>query len=592
MCAKGNPKFSCPTIISSSDDESLGLENDSKEDLFDSSLNTVNVSVNTELPMNSSYGSKEEEFDFLHFYEELSDYDFHRMMSVDDFTYSTAFSNEVFDNGEWYTYAGLETCNIMKSTRHGKELLSKSIQSTTQGDSGIDNLTYLSGDDTKLGTDHTKADVYESSNDMSRGKSISENQNESDSELKDDFFSVPEETEIFSESDDGEYFSADESLEGTLDASFKSIPCTVVSYQDNLGLNDLDPSTVGRSSEVPDPSDMWEDVDLSSLCIFNELPLEPCDNEVMFSRPIGFVGSSTDAIDYAKDFLRRQSTLENLLSAKSPDDCDDANSIWSILTDKLLYCQSDTSDSVRHFSYDSLKADSAKQRFFNAALNNEPCLSNSYIDSCNMAELYRDQLYDAVPTPNKKRLNTAEATASSNEPTGKRVFPQYVEDRYQDLEINTSYRYNPETSICATYLWTENIGYPKDLVTATAYHTEGYKLWFKQGRFPIGIDGEATAHLLDDTPIPVKTLIDSGASRPILSRHFYDTHPFLHTYPRYKIPPRGMVIGNDTVLPCDEAIAIMVKFSGHVFHMICYLLEVSKDYGLYVVRRRGRLAPG
>ena len=99
MCAKGNPKFSCPTIISSSDDESLGLENDSKEDLFDSSLNTVNVSVNTELPMNSSYGSEEEEFDFLHFYEELSDYDFHRMMSVDDFTYSTAFSNEVFDNG-------------------------------------------------------------------------------------------------------------------------------------------------------------------------------------------------------------------------------------------------------------------------------------------------------------------------------------------------------------------------------------------------------------------------------------------------------------------------------------------------------------
>ena len=88
--------------------------------------------------------------------------------------------------------------------------------------------------------------------------------------------------------------------------------------------------------------------------------------------------------------------------------------------------------------------------------------------------------------------------------------------------------------------------------------------------------------MLDDTPIPVKTLIDSGASRPILSRYFYDKHPFLHTYPRYKIPPRGRVIGNDTVLPCDEAIAIMVKFSGHVFHMICYLMEVSKDYGLYI----------
>ena len=120
------------------------------------------------------------------------------------------------------------------------------------------------------------------------------------------------------------------------------------------------------------------------------------------------------------------------------------------------------------------------------------------------------------------------------------------------------------------------------MVTATAYHTEGYKLWFRQGIFPIGIDGEATAHLLDNTPIPVKTLIDSGASRPILNKHFYDAHPFLHTYPKYKIAARGIVIGNDTVLPCNEAIAITVKFSGHVFHMICYLLECSKDYGLYI----------
>ena len=43
-----------------------------------------------------------------------------------------------------------------------------------------------------------------------------------------------------------------------------------------------------------------------------------------------------------------------------------------------------------------------------------------------------------------------------------------------------------------------------------------------------------------------------------------------------------MVIGNYTALPYSEAIAIMVKFSGHVFHMICYLLECSKDYGLYI----------
>ena len=79
------------------------------------------------------------------------------------------------------------------------------------------------------------------------------------------------------------------------------------------------------------------------------MPLESCDKEVMFSRPIGFAGSSTDEIDYAKEFPRGHPTLKQLLSADLPDDCNDANSIWSILTDKLLYCQSDTSDSVKCF---------------------------------------------------------------------------------------------------------------------------------------------------------------------------------------------------------------------------------------------------
>ena len=72
---------------------------------------------------------------------------FHRMMSVDDLTYSIAFSDEVFDNGEWHTYA-YAACNVIKPTRHGKELLGKSIQSE-RGDSGNDSLTYLSGDHTK-----------------------------------------------------------------------------------------------------------------------------------------------------------------------------------------------------------------------------------------------------------------------------------------------------------------------------------------------------------------------------------------------------------------------------------------------------------
>ena len=128
-------------------------------------------------------------------------------------------------------------------------------------------MTYISGDDTTLGTDHTKADVYESSKNMSVDSSIGENQVQSDSDLEDDLFSLAENDDIFSDSDDGAYILADESLEGTLDASFKSILCTVVSSQKKHSLTDLDPSAVLRSSEVPDPSDKWEDVDLHSYCV-------------------------------------------------------------------------------------------------------------------------------------------------------------------------------------------------------------------------------------------------------------------------------------------------------------------------------------
>ena len=79
-----------------------------------------------------------------------------------------------------------------------------------------------------------------------------------------------------------------------------------MSYMFTCGqcVTELDPGADLVSSRVPDPSDNWEEIDdFGSFCIFDEMPLEPCDNEVILSNPIDFVGSSTDAIDYAEDFL-------------------------------------------------------------------------------------------------------------------------------------------------------------------------------------------------------------------------------------------------------------------------------------------------
>ena len=460
MSAKGNPKFSCPSILSHSNSKSLGAcsKTDSREKLFDSSLKTVNVSVNTEIPMDLSYDLRKRVRDYFHFYEQMDyDDDTSSPMSVDDFTYSTLFNDEVVDNGERHAGlnscdTGLETCDELKPTRHGNELLNNSIQSAIErGDSGIDKIAYLPGDDTG-GTGHTQ--VYESRENMLDSKSISENQSESDMDLIED---ISSDDEIYSDTGDGEYFSAVESLEETLEIEPLSTsgPCTVVSFQDKHSLTDLDPGTALRSSEVPDPWDKWEDVDLVFFCVFDETPMEIYDQNAVHSSPVDFVRSSIDIVDYVENILKRHSSLEHLLYAKSPD-CDDAVSFCSIMTDKLQCCQSDTSDSVRYFSNDSFKAMNAKQRFFDAAFNNEPCNGPTCINSRNANSTPKHQLFDVINSniQNKNVLNNAEATAVSNIPSkvsrkmfSPTIFLQYEKDKYESYDNDNSYRKVPETKI-------------------------------------------------------------------------------------------------------------------------------------------------
>ena len=335
MSTKGNPKFSCPSILSHSNSKSSGTctKTDSREKLFDSSLKTSNVSVNTKIPMDLSYGPRKRVKDYLHFHEEMDYDDTSSIINVDDLTYSTLFNDEVIDNGERHAGlkscdTGLETCDDLKPTRHGNELLDKSIQSATErGDSGIDNIIYLSGDDTG-GSGHTQ--VFESSNNMLDSKSISENQSESDMDLVED---ISSDDEIYSDTEDGEYFLAVESREDTLDfGPFTSVPCTVASSQIQCSLTDLDPNADFKSSKVPDPNDKCEDDDFD-YCVFDEIPMEIYDQNAAHSNPVDFVSSSVDIVDYVEDILRRHSSLEHLLFAKSPD-CYDAESFCSILTDK------------------------------------------------------------------------------------------------------------------------------------------------------------------------------------------------------------------------------------------------------------------
>ena len=85
----------------------------------------------------------------------------------------------------------------------------------------------------------------------------------------------------------------------------------------------------------------------------------------------------------------------------------------------------------------------AKQRFFDAAFNNEPCIGSKCINSCNSAS--KHQLTDAINSniQNENVLNIAEATAVSNIPSKQcrkmffpTIFLQYEKEKYEPLSYD------------------------------------------------------------------------------------------------------------------------------------------------------------
>ena len=88
----------------------------------------------------------------------------------------------------------------------------------------------------------------------------------------------------------------------------------------------------------------------------------------------------------------------------------------------------------------------AKQRFFDAAFNNEPCIGSKCINSCNASSAPKHQLTDAINSniQTKNVLNIAEATAVSNIPSkvsrkmfSPTIFLQYEKEKCESLSYDS-----------------------------------------------------------------------------------------------------------------------------------------------------------
>ena len=238
------------------------------------------------------------------------------------------------------------------------------------------------------------------------------------------------------------------------------------------------------------------------------------------------------------------------------------SSLWSILTDTIQYVIPETENSQRKFTAKLSKNpiyQNPKDLYFNADHTNEPM------------RFQTEKATSKYQSRNDYKLNLFKAD-NRNDPN------QICEldERYGDLKVGTMTSYHPDKCVSTTYLW-------KDTEKGKPLIVKTYDSWFSEGRFPINLNSETTGYLMDGTPMRVKTLIDSGASKPIFSMDFYKKHKFLHTYPKYKIKAREILLGdghNNIVV--DKCITVLLNFAGHVFEVTCYLAPIMDDYDFII----------
>ena len=283
--------------------------------------------------------------------------------------------------------------------------------------------------------------------------------------------------------------------------------------------------------------------DVQEVQLNETLNAKPSQRSALNSACVG--SSSGDLMDskvYDLDESCFRYSFEDMLEEEQGID-----GIWSILTDRLYYLQLTNSEPIQFQEANLTKT--AKKNLFDAANNNIP--KKNYYKTL---ENEREQLNFNV----EGRLCK-------------------LDDQYDNINVVLDRNFNPNRNITTTYLWShmsEYLSQPKIVRTEST--------WFPQGNFDISIDGVTQGNLLDGTPIRVRTLIDSGCTKPVLSKAFYDKTKFLHQYPKFKIQPRRIKCANGEFIVIDECLVMMIVFQGHVFEMVVYILELCDDYDFII----------
>ena len=147
------------------------------------------------------------------------------------------------------------------------------------------------------------------------------------------------------------------------------------------------------------------------------------------------------------------------------------------------------------------------------------------------------------------------------------------EDKYMGVDCSLKETYDPEVDISTTYLWSKT-------TTKTFFDSsepdQSTSSWFRYGKIPLTEKMTQTGNLDDGTP--VRILFDSGATKAMVNKNFYNKSQILQKCPVFKIPTHRIKAANDQIILAKQALKFPITIAGHTIEIIAFLLPFTQDY--------------
>ena len=262
-------------------------------------------------------------------------------------------------------------------------------------------------------------------------------------------------------------------------------------------------------------------------------------------------------------------------------ECDyEDNAFWSILTDTVVYHGENNLSSLV-FDFNKLYTTvnqtyitDPKDLYFSADNNNIPNL----LTHC---ETGKGEPGGHGPGP--QFLNSQENSTYRQNFKSKQEY--FMAAHCNEPELNQRYpvkttiqnKFDPIQCVTTTYLWSN-----RSVKPPPRFENKGL---FDMGKISFKIDSILQGKLLDDAQTKINILIDTGATRAIVNKAFYDKTPSMHMAPTFKLENPSLIRTPSQINPymlVEECVLLLVEIQGHVFKIYAYILP-HMDVSYYLI---------